>query len=80
MNAFDAVVPLEGVVERQHNRPAIALFAEALGITDLPATAKPLFPRAKRGPAGRGGEFQRHRGRRSTASASAPGMTPRVAL
>lgn len=43
VNAFDAVVPLEGVVETQHDRPAIALFAEALGITDLPATAKPLF-------------------------------------
>jgi ADP-heptose:LPS heptosyltransferase len=43
VNAFDAVVPLEGVVETQHDRPAIALFAEAMGITDLPATTKPLF-------------------------------------
>lgn len=43
VNAFDAVVPLEGVVEKNHDRPAIALFAEALGITDLPATAQPLF-------------------------------------
>lgn len=57
VNAFDAVVPLEGVVERQHNRPAIALFAEALGITDLPATAKPLFRVPSEGLLAAQGEF-----------------------
>lgn len=64
VNAFDAVVPLEGVVETQHDRPAIALFAEALGITDLPATAKPLFRVPSEGLLAAQGEFPKAPGQK----------------
>lgn len=64
VNAFDAVVPLEGVVETQHDRPAIALFAEALGITDLPATAKPLFRVPSEGLLAAQGEFPKGPGQK----------------
>ena len=62
--AYDAVVPLEGVVETQHDRPAIALFAEALGITDLPATAKPLFRVPSEGLLAAQGEFPKAPGQK----------------
>lgn len=64
VNAFDSVVPLEGVVETQHDRPAIALFAEALGITDLPATATPLFRVPSEGLLAAQGEFPKAPGQK----------------
>lgn len=64
VNAFDAVVPLEGVVEKNHDRPAIALFAEALGITDLPATAQPLFRVPSEGLLAAQGEFPKAPGQK----------------
>ncbi len=42
VKTFDTVVPLEDVIESDHETPAIQVFGRALGV-DLPADTQPLF-------------------------------------
>ena len=76
VNAFDAVVPLEGVVETQHNRRPSRCLRRRWASPICQRPPKPLFRVPSEGLLAAQASFQRHRGRRSTASASAPGMTP----